>query len=98
MAFNYDGNGNISITYSTTKAKADAVLEAAAHALYDEGYGDHGTDGTRPYSAVTFNEKRGLLDQFVRRSMVEKAKGYHLRSATDTAYAQASTELPGYDI
>lgn len=102
MAFTYTDNGNntatVTATYTASKAKVDAVLEAAAHGVWSEGYGDHGSDGTRPWSAVTFNEKRTLLDLFVKRSLVDKAKAYHLKVTTDTAYSQASSELGNFDL
>lgn len=102
MALSYQDNGNgtatITITYTAPKVKADAMLEACAHALFDEGYGDHGADGSRQWSAVTAIEKRNLLDQFIKRSLVDKAKNYHLKVATETAYAQASGELGDFDL
>lgn len=95
-----NGNGTVTLTatYTAPIAKADAMLEAAAHQLFDEGYGNHGADGQRQWSAVTFNEKRALLDDAVKRDLVDKAKAYHLKQATETAYQQASTELGNFDL
>lgn len=98
MAFDYDLNGNITITYSTTKAKADAILEAAARSLWDDGYGNHGADGTRQWSAVTFNEKKALLDALVKRTLTDRAKSYHVKASVEAAHAQATSEQGNYDL
>lgn len=102
MAFTYQNNGNntatVTATYTAPKAKVDAMLEAAAHSLWDEGYGDHGADGTRLWSAVSPQEKLALLDQMVKRDLVDHAKNYRIKELTQAAQAQANSELGNYDL
>ncbi len=92
MAITISG-GNLTIVYPVTTAKATAILTAAAHYLWDVGYGDHGT----PVKPILFDEltnakKLALVDQYIKRVIMDAAKSYSVNAATETARSTASTD------
>jgi hypothetical protein len=101
MAIQYSsggGNATVTITYTATKIKVDAVLEDAAHGLWNMGFGNHGADGTRLWASLTSQEKLNLVDDFVKRELTRKAKDYHVTASIDAAKATALAEEGNYDL
>lgn len=103
MAIAYQNNGNgtatLTLTYTANRTKLDAVLLDAAHALFDLGYGNHGTvESPRVWIDLSQLERLNLIDEFFKREIVDKAKAYHIRAGEESARATAIAELGNYDI
>ena len=78
--------------YSGTTAVIDRKADQAAHYLFDAGYGDHGADGLRPYSDLSPAEKLALLDQHVRRVIMDLSRAYKVNADQEAARAAATQQ------
>ena len=69
-------NGTLDITFTAPRTQIENVLNDAVHSLFDRGYGNHGTDGLRQYSALTTTEKAAIVDQYTKETYVALAVAY----------------------
>ncbi len=95
-AFEVDGNNlMIKFEYAGPLAKTQEVAVAAAHYLWEHGYGDHGTD-EEPilFDDLSNNEKLVLIDKHVKRVIMDAAHTYHVnaRQSAERKAAQLYAE------
>jgi len=86
-SFKTDGaNTTVTFAYTAPTQKVVDTAEAAAHYLWEHGYGDHG-DEENPIlvSDLTNQQKLNLIDQHVRRVILDIAKDYHVNSEQEAA-------------
>jgi hypothetical protein len=95
---NGDGTATVTLTYTAPKTKIDAILEDAAHQLWNTGLGDHGADGIRLWASLSNQEKFSLLDDTIKRNLTQWAKDYHVYSSIETAKTTALGEGVNYDL
>ena len=81
----------VTFTYLAPQAKMMEVAEDAAHYLWEHGYGDHGTE-EEPILFDDLNnvEKLDLLDQHVKRVIIDVSKDYHVNNEQILAREAAS--------
>lgn len=94
VSYQNNGNGTATITFSYTanKAKLDTTLDDAAHYIWNLGYGDHGTaEAPRTWEQTNNSERLALIDDAVRREIIEKAKSYHVAQGQKAAQAESET-------
>ena len=91
-SFKVDGT-NITVTFSYTAPTKMVVdtAEASAHYLWEHGYGDHGTEeAPKLFVDLTNQQKLDLIDQHVRRVILDCAKSYHVNTEQEAARDAAS--------
>lgn len=93
---NNAGNSTLTLTETSTTAKMTATLTDAAHKLWNEGYGLHNPGGT--WEGLTNQQKLDVVEDFFVKSIVQKAKLFHIGSASDAAGVTAEQEAPGLYI
>lgn len=85
-----NGNTTVTITYTALTQKVTDTLTDCAHYLWDHGFGDHGVGVT--FESLTNAQKLSLVDDYVKKVVVDSAKTYHSVSAQDTARSTAEVE------
>ena len=73
-------NGNITVVYPVTAAKATSVLTAAAHYIWNSTYGSQAE-----FDAMTNKQKLDLVDQYIKQVIMDAAKAYSVNTATEEA-------------
>jgi len=85
-----NGNLRVTFTYIAVLDRMQEVTEDAAHYLWEHGHGDHGTDEEPiEFDDLNNNQKLALLDQHVRRVVIEAAKAYHVNDLQEQARQDA---------
>jgi hypothetical protein len=88
-------NVTVEFTYISTIAKAQSAIGNAAHYLWIDDYGDHGTPAAPiTWEQLTNQQKLNIVDVYLRQVILEKAKVYALTAAADAARAAADS---GFD-
>jgi len=86
-------NGTVTIvfTWTTTTVQAQNVVNDAALRLWNEGYGDHGTEEVPREFAETSNQERlNILYQYATRGMLNYARAQHICEGADEGAATAA--------
>jgi hypothetical protein len=85
--FTVNGNNTIvSFSQVAPTAKMQNIIEHAAHHFWDGGMGDHGTEfAPILFSNLTSQQKLEIVDQYLRRVLVDAARSYKIADASDTA-------------
>jgi hypothetical protein len=84
--------GNRTITYTKTIAsqKLVDIGEKAAHYIWSQGAGRHGTpDAPVLWNTITAQEKLDLLDGYISDGIQTAARAYHINDAVAVARATA---------
>ena len=83
----------ITFEYTGALSNMQALALTAAEYLFDHGYGDHGTDDQpRVFSDLSNAERLDMLDQHVRRVLMDAARAHLVASAIDAARDQAESD------
>ena len=92
--FVVDGdNTTVNFAFTATTTKIQDTITAAAHKLWDEGYGDHGTEeDPNSFDDLTNQGKLDIVDEFVKKAILNYAKGYYVKDAVATGETTAKTE------
>jgi len=91
------GNTTITFEYTGTTAKIQAIVNDAAEYVWNRGYGDHGTLAQpKLFTDLNNQQKLNLVDQFVRRSILDDANANKSIKAQNAAKAAEDANL--YDI
>ena len=76
-----NGSLRVTFTYVSPTAKMQEVAEDAAHYLWEHGYGDHGTEEEPiEFEDLTNQGKLDLIDQHVKRVIIDIATDYHVNN------------------
>ena len=89
-------NATLSMIYTAPTASISAVMDDAAHALFDRGAGNHGTEeAPRTYAQLTLAEKTKIVDDYTVSVYLGLAKQYKsdadAQAARDAAALAANT-------
>lgn len=74
--------------YTTPTTKMNNILTAAAHALWDLGYGNH----TVTFESLTKQQKIDLIDANIKQLVIDLAAQYVIPAAVDPVRAAATTD------
>lgn len=87
------GIKTITLTYSAPVANMDAFLTDAARNVYHK-FGEHGVQlgAGETVNDLTTAEIGQIIDAWVKKSVLDEAKAYHLITAEETARSTAKTE------
>lgn len=89
MAGTFIVNGTsttIAFTYTAPTTTVLAIVPAAAHYLWDHGYGDHGTEEIPiEFADLTNQQKLNLVDAYIRQTIIDLANTYKSIAAQDAA-------------
>jgi hypothetical protein len=84
------GNVTITFEYTVTIAKGQNIITAAAHRLWNMGYGDHGTfEVPITFDSLTNQQKLDIVDVYVKREINECAQNYYAVKASQDALVAA---------
>lgn len=88
-------NGQRTFTFTRTAPDQRVldIVEYAAHRLFDLGYGDHGQDGLRAYSALSNAEKLNMLDDYFTSIIRKQARDYYTNNVASTAIQTADNTI-----
>jgi len=90
-------NTTIIFEYTTLTAKVSAIVNDCAEYLWNRGFGDHGTPAApNQFSDLNNQQKLNLVDQYVRRSILDSANINKSLKAQNAARAVEEANL--YDI
>ena len=83
-------NSTVSFAYTAPTLKLKAVLEDAAHKLFNMGRGDHGTkESPIVWGDLADQEKLNILQKHIKDIVSGMAKQYIIDTDLDVARAQA---------
>jgi len=79
-------NTTINFEYTAPTTAVLAIVPAAAHYLWDHGYGDHGTE-EEPigFGDLTNQQKLDVVDAYIRQTIIDLANTYKSVAAQDAA-------------
>ena len=90
---NGDGTLTVAFTYTAASQRVQDTLGDCAHYLWSHGKGDHGTEEEPiSFDDLTSAQKLALVDQHVKRVIIDAAHAYHSNAAQDAARATAEAE------
>lgn len=79
-------NTTVRFEYTATTVKISNILNAAAHYLFDNKFGtDINNPPPVPFASLTNQQKLNLLDDHLKRVIMDLAKSYNANNAADTA-------------
>ena len=89
-------NATLSMIYTAPTATISAVMDDAAHALFDRGMGNHGTaEAPRTYAQLSLAEKAAIVDTYNVQTWLGLAKQYKsdldAQAARDAALVASTT-------
>lgn len=88
-----DGKTTIKLEYTATTDKVEAVIGDCSHYLFDRGYGDHGSEEEPVvFGDLTNNQKLKIVDDHVRKVLIDTAKAYNSEKAQTDAREAAEAE------
>lgn len=85
-----NGNITVTLTYTAAAQKVTDTLDNAAQYLFGRGFGDHGTEETpREYSDLSNSEKLDIIDEYVKKTIIDAARTHRVNSAVDAEREEA---------
>jgi hypothetical protein len=80
------GNTTLSFAYTTTTENMISIAEDAAHWLWDNGLGNHGTvDTPILFSSLTNQQKVDIIDSYFKKIIIDASNTYKSNAAAQAA-------------
>lgn len=95
-----NGTTTVTLTYTAATQKVSDVLTDAAQKLHGEGFGPVSEGGERvAWDDLTNPERLALIDAFVKRSVVNYARTWHIKAGESAGLIAARIEAQDkYDL